>query len=163
LSVASFFWFVCSTSGIIVSVLGVTGWLLARPRSRAARTCLGAIAVAYTIVSTYPVPHVITRLLARPFHPLTRADVPSGRSAVVLLGSGSRTRRSWSGDTFSVLDPIGAARTLEAVRVSRLIDAGRVAPPISSERLRARGGVARFARAPGNWLLHAARLDPPCT
>jgi uncharacterized SAM-binding protein YcdF (DUF218 family) len=135
LSVASFFWFVFSTSGIIVSVLGVTVWLLARPRSRAARTCLAAIAVGYTIVSTYPVPHAITRLLARPFHPLTRADVPSGRSAVVLLGSGSRTRKSWSGDRLSVLDPIGAARTLEAFRASRLIDAewvisssGRVDP-----------------------------------
>jgi uncharacterized SAM-binding protein YcdF (DUF218 family) len=123
LSGASVLGLVFSTRGIILSVLIVTVWLLARPWSRSARRCLIGIALGYTIVSTYPVPRAIARLLPRPFHPLTRADVPSGRSAVVLLGSGSLTATSWSGDRFSVLDPMGAARTLEASRVSRLIDA----------------------------------------
>lgn len=115
--------FVFSISGILTSFLIVAVWLLARPTSRVARRCLAGIVLGYTIVSIYPVPRVIARLLARPFHPLTREDVPSGRSAVVLLGAGSLTATSSSGDTFSALDPTGAERTLEAVRVYRLIDA----------------------------------------
>ncbi len=55
------------------------------------------------------------------FHPLTRADVPPGRSVVVLLGSGSYRREDWSDVKLSVLDPIGVERTLEAARVYRLV------------------------------------------
>jgi hypothetical protein len=106
-SVASFFGFVFSAGGIILSMLAVTAWLLARPRSRGARKCLVGIAGGYTIVSTYPVPHFFARLRARPFHPLTRADVPLGRSAVVLLGSSSYTSQSWADDTLSELLGIG--------------------------------------------------------
>jgi uncharacterized SAM-binding protein YcdF (DUF218 family) len=48
--------------------------------------------------------------------------VPSGRTAVVLLGSGSYTQTDWLGRTYSVLDPTGAERTLEAARVFHLLD-----------------------------------------
>jgi uncharacterized SAM-binding protein YcdF (DUF218 family) len=79
------------------------------------------IAVGYTLASMYAVPRQFEQWIAAGFHPLTRADVPPGRTVVVLLGSGSYRRADWSGATYSVLDPIGAERTLEAARVYRLI------------------------------------------
>jgi len=104
---------VCLVAGVI--------WLYARPKARASRVFLALIAVGYTLASIYAVPHTVERWMGARFHPLTRADVPPGRTVVVLLGSGSYRRQDWSDFTFSVLDPIGAERTLEAARVYRLV------------------------------------------
>jgi uncharacterized SAM-binding protein YcdF (DUF218 family) len=118
---ASIFWFLFSTGGVVVAVLAAVVWVFARPRSRAARVFLGCVAVGYVLVSTYAVSHAIERWIGSPFHPMTRADVPPGRTVVVLLGSGSYRRMDWSGTKMSVLDPIGLERTLEAARVYRLV------------------------------------------
>jgi uncharacterized SAM-binding protein YcdF (DUF218 family) len=119
---ASIFWFLFSTGGVVVAVLAGVVWIFARPKSRVARAFLGCIAVGYMLVSMYAVSHALERWIAAPFHPLTRADVPPGRTVVVLLGSGSYRRLDWSGAKMSVLDPIGLERTLEAARVYRLVE-----------------------------------------
>jgi uncharacterized SAM-binding protein YcdF (DUF218 family) len=77
----------------------------------------------YWTASTDIVPDTIRELLAAGYRPLTRADVPPGRTAVVLLGSGSLRFRDWSENQLAVSDPIGASRLLEAARVYRLLDA----------------------------------------
>ncbi|HUS21827.1 MAG TPA: YdcF family protein [Aeromicrobium sp.] len=118
---ASIFWFIFSSGGILVSLLTGVLWLYARPRSRWPRAFLAVIAIAYTLASVYAVPHLFAGWLADGFRPLTSADVPPGRSVVVLLGSGSYRRSDWANASYSVLDPIGAERTLEAARVFRLI------------------------------------------
>ena len=123
---ASLFAFLFSTGGVVVSLLVGAVWLFIKPTSRAARLFLLLVAVGYAAVSTYPVPHAMERWLASPYHPLTRADVPPGRSAVVLLGSGSFRRENWSGEQMSVLDPAGLERTLETARVYRLLHADTV-------------------------------------
>jgi uncharacterized SAM-binding protein YcdF (DUF218 family) len=117
---AGIFWFIFSTSGMALSLLAAAVWVAARPRSRAPRVFLVVVAVCYGLASLYPVPRVAERLLGAGYHPLTRADV-SGPSVVVLLGSGTYRREDWSNATLSVLDPIGAERTLEAARVYRLV------------------------------------------
>jgi uncharacterized SAM-binding protein YcdF (DUF218 family) len=119
---ATIFWFLLSTGGVLVAVLAAVVWVYARPKSRAARAFLGFVAVGYTLVSVYAVSHTVERWIGAPFHPLTRADVPPGRSVVVLLGSGNYRRQDWSGAKLSVLDPIGLERTLEAARVYRLVE-----------------------------------------
>jgi uncharacterized SAM-binding protein YcdF (DUF218 family) len=119
---ASIFWFLFSTGGVVVAVLAAVAWVYTRPKSRVARACLGFVAVGYALVSVYAVAHTVERWIGAPFHPLTRADVPPGRTVVVLLGSGSYRRQDWSGTKMSVLDPIGLERTLEAARVYRLLE-----------------------------------------
>lgn len=118
---ASIFWFLFSTGGLVVAVLAAAAWVCAKPKSGAARVFLVAIALGYALVSAYAVPHAVERWIGAPFHPLTPADVPPGRSVVVLLGSGSFRRLDWSDAKMSVPDPIGLERTLEAARVFRLV------------------------------------------
>lgn len=118
---ADVFWFLFSSAGI-ASALGVAGvWLLARPHSRRARLFLSLIAVGYLAASIYSIPFAVNRMLSAGFRPLAPEDVPPGRSVVVLLGSGSRTRRDWSDRTYSFLDAIGAERTLESARIYSLV------------------------------------------
>jgi uncharacterized SAM-binding protein YcdF (DUF218 family) len=123
---ASIFWFLFSTGGVVVAVLAAAAWVYARPKSRTARIFLAVIAVGYTLVSAYAVPHAVEGWISAPFHPLMRADVTPGRSVVVLLGSGSYRRQDWDDVKLSVLDPIGLERTLEAARVYRLLQADLV-------------------------------------
>jgi uncharacterized SAM-binding protein YcdF (DUF218 family) len=119
---ASIFWFLFSSGGIVVSLLAGVLWLCARHKSRGPRVFLVFIAVGYALVSVYPVPRLVEQWMGAGFRPLARADVPPGRTVVVLLGSGSYRRQDWSDEKISVLDPIGAERTLEAARVYRLIN-----------------------------------------
>lgn len=118
---ASIFWFVFSVGGLVVALLAGMLGLWARPRSRVIRICLASIVVAYAFASLYPVPYAFATWLGRGFHPITRDTVPAGRSIVVLLGSGTRTRADWDDRTLSILDSIGAERTLEAARVFKLL------------------------------------------
>ena len=111
-----------SIGGLLIPLLVVSFWLLVRPASRAARAWLVAIVVAYTLVSTYPIPHAVARALSGAYAPLARRDVPAGRTAVILLGSGSFTEYDWADDRAAVLDPHGLSRTVEAARIYRLID-----------------------------------------
>jgi uncharacterized SAM-binding protein YcdF (DUF218 family) len=121
--VTGFVWYIFSVGGIVTLLLAGAIWIRVRPHSRAAHDVLLALAVAYTLASVFAISYGAERLLAAGFHPLARADVPAGRSAIVLLGSGSYTAQSWSGDTFSVPDRAAAARVIEAVRVFRMINA----------------------------------------
>lgn len=115
-------WYVFSVGGIVCSFLIGALWTRARPRSYTPRRVLTALALAYALASVFGISYTLQRLLAAGFRPLARTDVPAGRNAIVVLGSASYTARSWSEETFSVLDRAAAARVVEAIRVFRLID-----------------------------------------
>jgi uncharacterized SAM-binding protein YcdF (DUF218 family) len=120
--VASLAWYLFSSGGAIVLLSVAVGWALLTRRSGARRFAI-AVALFYWIASTDIVPDTIRLALATGYHPLTRADVASGRTAVVLLGSGSLRFRDWSDNQLALIDPIGASRLLEASRVFHLLDA----------------------------------------
>ena len=115
-----------SAGGLVILLIVVCAWILLRPRSRPARTALIVVVAWYTLLSVYPIPNAVGRFWSRGFAPLERSAVPEGRAAVVLLGSGSYTAFDWANNRAAVPDPIGLARTLEAARVYRLIDAAWV-------------------------------------
>lgn len=108
--------------GLLLLLIVMCAWLLLRPRSRLARGTLVLVVVWYTVISIYPIPHAVAKYWGRGFAPLDRSDVPPGRVAVVVLGSGSYTVLDWADGRTAVPDQIGLARTLEAARVSKLID-----------------------------------------
>ncbi len=112
------------TSGglVLLSLVGVI-WLWRRPHSRAARYGLLLVAIGYGVLSSYGISYLTGRLLVVGLRPLTQADLPSGRTAIVVLGSGTFTARDWDEARFAVLDRAGASRVLEAFRVFRLTDA----------------------------------------
>jgi uncharacterized SAM-binding protein YcdF (DUF218 family) len=118
---ATLFWFLFSTGGVLTTLVVATAWLLIRPRSRRARASLVLLVGGFTLVSMPPVPLTVEHWISAPYRPLAVADVPPGRTIVVLLGSGGYRRADWDGSTMAVLDPIGTERTLEAARVYRLI------------------------------------------
>jgi uncharacterized SAM-binding protein YcdF (DUF218 family) len=126
LRAADFFWFLFSSGGVVLVLLMAVAWLSFKPKSRAPRIFLILAVLGYAAVSIYPVPRSVERWMASPFHPLTHADVPPGRTVVVLLGSGSHRREDWSDVRSSVLDTTGLERTLEAARVYRLLNADYV-------------------------------------
>ncbi len=114
--------FLLSSGGVVSTLVLLALWNAVLP-GRGARRTLGLAAVCYAVLAYYPLPHSVGAWLARPFHTLTLHDVPRGRIAVVLLGSGSNTIESWSGDRLSLVDPIGGDRTMEAFRAFRLLNA----------------------------------------
>lgn len=114
---------VFSSAGATVCLAIGAIWALVSRGSLASRRFLAACAVGYWLAGAYIVPETMRSLLARGYAPLTRADVPAGRTAVVLLGSGSYQFRDWSEGQFVVIDRIAASRLLEAARVFRLLDA----------------------------------------
>jgi len=118
---ADVLWFLFSAGGVVSVLVVVALWVWFRPDSRAARRAVAVIAIFYLIASTFVVPQMVGNILRRPFHPLAASDVPAGNTAVVLLGSGSMTRTDWSDRPISVLDSIGAERTLEAARIYSLL------------------------------------------
>jgi uncharacterized SAM-binding protein YcdF (DUF218 family) len=120
--VAGVAWFLFSSGGAIVLLSITAVWAIVSRRT-AARRLAFATALFYWIASTEVVPDTIRQLLAAGYRPLTRADAPSGRTAVVLLGSGSLRFRDWADNQLALVDPIGASRLLEAARVFRLLNA----------------------------------------
>lgn len=114
--------FLLSSGGIITVFSALSLWN-AVSRTRCARVCLLLTAVLYTLLAYEPLPTAGARWLAAPFHPLTNADLPSGDTAIVLLGSGGFTVENWAGERHQFPDPAGADRTMEAFRVFRLLDA----------------------------------------
>lgn len=116
-------WFVFSAGGAIVCLTAAAAWTLVSHGSAASRRVLIATVLVYWTTSSAVVPDAARRLLAFGYTPVTRADVPAGHTAVVLLGSGSYRFRDWSDNQFSVVDPIGASRLLEAARVFHLLNA----------------------------------------
>jgi uncharacterized SAM-binding protein YcdF (DUF218 family) len=123
--VASLAWYLFSSGGAIVLLSVAVGWALLTRRSGARRFAI-AVALFYWTASTDIVPDTIRLVLASGYRPLTRADVAPGRTAVVLLGSGSLRFRDWSDNQLALIDPIGASRLLEASRVFHLLDAAYI-------------------------------------
>ena len=118
---ADFVRFIFSIGGMSCLLLAGSVWAAARPRSPAPQRFIVAIVVVYALLALYPLPHAVAQLLARDYHPFHASDVGPGRTAMVLLGSGSFTAHDWDERTVSENDPTGADRVIEAVRVYRLI------------------------------------------
>ncbi len=115
--------FAFSSAGFTLGLFVVLIWLRLRRHSRLPWLLLGFGVVFYLGSSIYVVSYTAGRILTSRFHPLVAADVPSGgRTAVVIMGSGSVVVTDWDGGFFSTVDDEGAARVLEAVRVYKLID-----------------------------------------
>lgn len=89
--------------------------------ARWARSLLLVASLFYACASVYALPSALTRLLVAGYRPLSAADVPVGRTAVVLLGSGTHLSRDWDGGVFPAVDKIGATRVAEAARVYHLV------------------------------------------
>ena len=121
---AAFGWFVFSSGGAVVCFLAVALWVALSRGHIAARVVLLLVALFYAVASIAVVPSTVKRALAEGFAPLTRDDLPqSGRTAVVLLGSGSYRYRDWDDGQVASVDDIGHSRVLEAARVFRLANA----------------------------------------
>lgn len=115
-------WYLFSSGGAIALLSIAAAWAVVSRTPFARRFAL-SLGLFYWTASTDIVPDTMRQVLAAGYRPLTRADVPSGRTAVVLLGSGSLRFRDWSDNQIAVIDPIGASRLLEAARVYRLLGA----------------------------------------
>ena len=116
-------WYFLSIGGLVVAVLAATFWLHSRPYSAQARRFLSLVVGIYAALSIYGIGEGVGRLLAIDIHPLAAGDIPPGRTAIVVLGSSGFTARDWAGATYSIVGDIDATRTLEAVRVFRMVDA----------------------------------------
>jgi uncharacterized SAM-binding protein YcdF (DUF218 family) len=127
--------FIFSLRGLVTSLLAGVLWLGAFPQSTRPRRFLSFIALAYTLSTIYAIDYGVGRLLVIGFRPFAASDVPDGRTAIVVLGSGSFTARDWNDDEYSIVDPTAASRVVEAARVYRLVNpdlvissGGRVRP-----------------------------------
>jgi uncharacterized SAM-binding protein YcdF (DUF218 family) len=116
--------FVFSAGGIVAWTLACTIALTLRPTSSRPRQVLLAVAVLYLLASMPIVANLTSEVLLIGRVPFQRTDVPPGRTAIVVLGSGSVTVRNWDAIPYSTVDPWAASRVLEASRVFRAIDAG---------------------------------------
>jgi uncharacterized SAM-binding protein YcdF (DUF218 family) len=115
--------FIFSAGGVVSCALAFALWLSAHPRSRVPRFTFVLVAVLYFCAALYGVGYALERPLVRGYHPFSAADVPSGRTAIVLLGSDSYTARAWDGSLYTVVSLVGAERAREATRVYRSIGA----------------------------------------
>lgn len=119
-------WFVFSAGGLAVFFAVCALWMLLGWRARAARVVSVAGASFYLFASVPAVPELVSWPLLAGFRPLRPTDVGTGRTAIVVLGSGSVSVRDWQGTRFSTTDPIASSRVLEATRVDRLLPAAIV-------------------------------------
>jgi uncharacterized SAM-binding protein YcdF (DUF218 family) len=113
--------FLFSINGCLTTMLVVAVFGLIRPRSIWARRGLLAVVLWFGVASVYAVLAAATRLLAAGYHEFNKADVPSGRTAIVLLGGGGSTVYGFEHQRLGVPGEATASRTLEAARVSRLL------------------------------------------
>lgn len=109
--------FLLSLSGLATTLLAGVLWLSLRPSASGPRRYLAVVICAYLLMCTYGVNYLAGRLLSFGFHPFSKADVPAGPTALVLLGSGSVTARDWDENRYSVVDPNSQLRVIEAARV----------------------------------------------
>lgn len=112
--------FFFSLSGPAFTLVAGLVWLRLRPAASGPRRYLILVACAYLLAGTYGVDYLAGRPLALGFRPFSKADVPAGPTALVLLGSGIVTARDWDDNQYSVADPTSQMRVLEAVRVYHL-------------------------------------------
>ena len=118
---SSLLWFLWSAAGVLSVLVFLAAWAYLRPNSRRARTVLLTAIAFYFLTTLYVVSHPAGQLLATGYRPLTPSEIPRGRTAIVLLGSGIFTAEGWDGSRYSVLDRTTAPRVLEAFRLYRLI------------------------------------------
>jgi uncharacterized SAM-binding protein YcdF (DUF218 family) len=118
---ASLVTFLFSIRGAFVGLVAAAIWLRVRPASPAARRFLVCVIAVYALASTYLVPRSASRILLSGFHAVTAADLPAGRTAIVVLGAGAVTVQDWSLNSLSMLEETGGSRVLEAFRVYRLL------------------------------------------
>ena len=131
--------FVFSASGALAAFLAGVVWLSARRRSRTAHAFLVLTCTAYVTAAVYAIAYGAAAAVGFGYHPIRRDDVPPGRIALVVLGSGDLPVFGWS-DTLYIPTPVAAARVLETARVYRLLNpdwvissGGNLNPADSSE------------------------------
>lgn len=110
-----------STQGVVAAMLLAVLWWSRSPASRTRRRVVLALGLAYLVASIYAVPYGVGRLLVVGYHPLTRADVPPGRAAIVILGSGESAVEDWDHTPLTVIGPMESSRVLEGSRVAHLL------------------------------------------
>jgi uncharacterized SAM-binding protein YcdF (DUF218 family) len=115
--------YLLSSGGAVLILVLAALWIWRRPGATRVRRWLLISALVYFTLGCYAVSYATGRLLVAGFRPLTKADVPAGPAAIVVLGSGTHMARDWDDERFPVLDPMSAGRVLEAIRVFKLIDA----------------------------------------
>jgi uncharacterized SAM-binding protein YcdF (DUF218 family) len=101
-------------------------WIWRRPRSIPARRFLLTVTISYSVLSVYGISYATSRLLVAGFRPFATHDVRPGRTAIVVLGSGTFTARNWDDHRFAILDRPAASRVLEAYRLFTMTDAAWV-------------------------------------
>lgn len=112
--------FVFSLTGLTALVAFTAVWVLLRPGSRVARRALAAAVLGFVLVSSYVVPYALSRSLAGSYGSVQPGQILSGRTGVVLLGTGNSEAIAWDGTSVPVVDPVTASRIAEAARVYRL-------------------------------------------
>ena len=111
-----------SIGGLLLLLFVACAWLLIRPRARGPRVAILLVVAWYTAIGIYPLPRALNHLWSREFAPLTATDVPPGRVAIAVLGSGSYTAVDWADNRTAIPDPIGLERALEAARLYSLLN-----------------------------------------
>jgi uncharacterized SAM-binding protein YcdF (DUF218 family) len=109
-----------SAGGVALLLLAGAVWSTRRRESAAPRRFLLCVALLYTALSIQTLGAAAGDLVAFGFRPFQREDAPTGRTAIVVLGSGSITARDWDDQRFSTVDQHAATRVAEAARVYRL-------------------------------------------
>jgi uncharacterized SAM-binding protein YcdF (DUF218 family) len=113
--------FLFSTDGVIVVLFVLAIWIALRPQSRAARRVLLVAGIGYLAASIYVVPLIVSRLLTIGYHRFERADVPPGKTAIVIFGAGDEMVSGWE-DRMALANAVEVARVLEAWRVYKLLN-----------------------------------------
>ncbi len=116
-------WYFFSVGGLTAAILVGALWLHSAPQSRRARRYVLWVALLYAVLTTYAIGDGVGRLLGAGLSPLQAHDVPSGATAIVVLGSSGFTARDWADGRYSIVDRVDATRAVEAARVFRLVDA----------------------------------------
>jgi uncharacterized SAM-binding protein YcdF (DUF218 family) len=124
--VASLGWFIFSVGGAVAALVVTAIWVAMSRGHVASRLALGLLAACYWFASAGGVASALTQTMAAGYGPLTRDDVPAGKTAVVLLGSGAYRFRDWSNTEMTGVDFVGSSRLLEAARVYHLLNAAYV-------------------------------------
>lgn len=91
-------------------------------RDSAARWYVAAGAACCIVAGLWLAPRSVARLMTGGYHALRPSDVPQGVTAVVVLGSGVNRAPRERDAALDTLNREGAARTLEAARLFRVLN-----------------------------------------
>jgi len=110
-----------SPTGALVGLFLSVVWIVASPRSRAARRSALSVATFYLLASVYPIPEGLSQLLATGYQRVDHVDGPGDRTALVVLGAGDEIVFGWD-EWILVANAGGGARAFEASRIYRLLN-----------------------------------------